>query len=654
MPALRTVIFCLTLLAASLAPTAVAADLWTPMTAEEAQLTDSAIDPGAGAEILFYNGTIDDTEGSVAYFKHHMRVKLFNQAGVEAYLKWLIKYDSDSTVGKIQARTYKKDGTVVVLDRATIVDQQIERLNKNKVRAKSVALPGLEPGCVVEIYWEVTSDDVMVIPLDLQFEHPARRIHYEFSPYESMALASLTVNFKGVIQPQDRHGRYQIENTNVPGFKTEPYAPPESQFRSSILVWYSRDQSRSVEEHWTDYSYKLHQKINELGRANRDIKNLAAQLTQNLPSEDAKLSRLYEYCVTSIKNKDYGYAGYTEEEYEKLKDNNSAADTLKNKYGTATDINYLFIALARALDIDARVAMTVDRDTYLPSYSRKHSPLLDQMIVAVRTGNTWRFFDPGSIFVPYGCLCPENEGVLALIADPSKAIHAITPHTPPERSQYKRTSTFTLNAEGELSGIVNLTFTGHAEYLMKDELDDDTRQEQEDFIREQVTDHLPLAEVTALSIEGVRSPTAPLKISYHLRIPQYADRTGQRLLFQPAVFQKGQTARFTAETRANPISFRRNLTIEDENTITLPPGFTLEEASAPSPLNMQQMGNYEVVLSYNRARGFVVYRRQLTERCFTVKSDYYPAVKQAWNKVLDQDNHTLSLIEAAPAAGTTP
>lgn len=52
-----------------------------------------------------------------------------------------------------------------------------------------------------------------------------------------------------------------------------------------------------------------------------------------------------------------------------------------------------------------------------------------------------------------------------------------------------------------------------------------------------------------VQVENVTDPAKPLAYSYHVRIPGYAQRTGKRLILEPAFFKYGLPAVFTASTR---------------------------------------------------------------------------------------------------------
>ena len=65
------------------------------------------------------------------------------------------------------------------------------------------------------------------------------------------------------------------------------------------------------------------------------------------------------------------------------------------------------------------------------------------------------------------------------------------------------------------------------------------------------------AQVSGISVENVKDAIKPLVLRYHVKVPQYAQRTGRRLFFQPGFFEQGAPQTFSSAT----VSFRSIFTI---------------------------------------------------------------------------------------------
>ena len=288
---------------------------------------------------------------------------------------------------------------------------------------------------------------------------------------------------------------------------------------------------------------------------------------------------------TNIKNTNDKSSGFTADEIEKLKENKKPADTLKRGVGPGIDVNLLFAALANAAGFEARVALLPDRGK---RFFYRHITIpgaLRPSNIAVRWGPTWKFYDPGFHYVTPDMLRWQEEGVDALIVDESPT-WVMTPISLPEKSKQTRTATLRLDEDGTLEGDITLEETGHLAVDRKEQNDDDSSNQREENLKAGLKKRLSTSEVTNIVFENVTDPTKPFIYKYHIRIPEYAQRTGKRLFLQPGYFEKGVPAIFAASERKFPIYFHFPWSEEDKITITLPKGYAPDNADAPVSINV--------------------------------------------------------------------
>ncbi|MCI0661093.1 MAG: hypothetical protein L0220_08465, partial [Acidobacteria bacterium] len=263
---------------------------------------------------------------------------------------------------------------------------------------------------------------------------------------------------------------------------------------------------------------------------------------------------------------------------------------------------------------------------------------------AVKIGEQWRFFDPGTAYVPFGMLHWEKEGVQALIADPKDALFIQTPLSPSEKSKKKRAARFRLAADGTLEGEVRVEYTGHFAVEMKEGLDGQPQEVCEKKLRDSVIGRLKTAQLSGIRIEGATDPAAPLVYYYKVRVPGYAGLNDEdQLLLQPAFFQKSVGRLFPAIARQNDLYFHYPWTEEDRVTIDLPRGFSIEEGDPPGSLDFGQSGSYFVSLAMTKDQPAVIYQRSLTFKGLRYQRTSYRILKMVFDAIHQQDNHTLIL-----------
>ncbi|HEX7770812.1 MAG TPA: transglutaminase-like domain-containing protein, partial [Pyrinomonadaceae bacterium] len=390
---------------------------------------------------------------------------------------------------------------------------------------------------------------------------------------------------------------------------------------------------------------ELHYVLQPFMKVDDDIKKKSAELIAGAANTEEKVQRLYEFCRANIKNTDDKNAGFTDEQLEKLKDNKKPSDTLKRGVGSSVDINLLFAALTNAAGIEARVALLPDRGkrffdrlVYIPGALRPAS-------IAVRLNASWRFFDLSEKYVTPPMMRWQHEGVDGLLVG-SRTEWLQTPVSPAEKSKEKRVAKLTLNENGTLEGDVTIEYTGHLAIERKLLNGDDSPVQREENLKESVKGRLSSAELTNIGIENADDPLKPFIYKYHVRVPDYAQRTGKRLFFQPGYFLKGIDALFSAGTRRFPVYFHYAWSEEDKITIDLPKGYTLDNADRPAPIKAGEVCMHTINMGVTKDQTQLIYDRTFffgggDVNLFPVET--YSQIKQLFDEIHKADNHMITL-----------
>ena len=76
----------------------------------------------------------------------------------------------------------------------------------------------------------------------------------------------------------------------------------------------------------------------------------------------------------------------------------------------------------------------------------------------------------------------------------------------------------------------------------------------------------------------------PFTYAFHIKISNYAQRTGKRIFIQPSFFQNNKHPMFAASERKYPVYFHYPWAEQDDVEIELPAGYALDNAEAPEPI----------------------------------------------------------------------
>lgn len=646
--------------------TVFAGDDWRPVDPSDLALKVPVVEKDADAEAIFWEVRLsDEVEGDTprTVLRHYVRIKVFSERGRESQSKIDIPFLSNWKIQDIAARTIKPDGSIVAVKKEDVLERTIEKSNGRKIKAKSFAMPGVEPGAIIEYRWKEMRNDRLANYIRLYFQRdvPVQLVKYYIKPLSlpGFEYRMRAQTFNGQTSPftKEKDGFYSVSMSKVPAFHEEPRMPPEDAVRPWMLVFYSKETKLEGEKYWQDYGKRTYEENKSRMKVSDEVKTASAAAIAGASTPEEKLEKLFEFCRSKIKNINDDASGLTAEDRAKLKENKSPADTLKRGMGTGTDIDMLFAALAIAAGFDARMVNLSDRSDTFFDKAFPDDYFIQAYDIAVKVGDHWRFYDPASTYVPLGMLRWQEEAQQALLSDPKEPIWLTTPLSPPEKSKVKRTAQLTLSDDGTLEGNAHIEYYGHMAVYRKEWDDDDSPAQREETLRDAVKKQMSTADVSAIKIENVTDPLKPYIYNYHIRVPGYAQRTGKRLFLQPEFFQHGIGPLFSGSERKYPVYFDYPWSEEDQVTIELPAGFSLDNADAPQPFSAGPVSDYKPLISVTKDGSTLIYKRNFffgggDTIIFPV--DSYARLKNYFDAVHQSDNHTVTLKQAAATATATP
>lgn len=629
---------------------AFAGDDWRPVTPAELQMTAPSVEPNADAEVLFWEVRVDDANLQSLVMKHYIRVKIFTERGREKYSKVDIPFVKGVKIRNVIARVIKPDGSIVELTKNDVFDREIVRKDKIKVMAKSFAVAGIEPGVIFEYQYEESYPGGIAEDMRMVFQHdvPIRSISYFFKPF--MNVRYLKFNMPDIKFEKDKGGFYRATMQNVPALKEEPYMPPEDEVRSWLIVYYVRDkdEGKTATDFWSRLGGRLVRSydVKDTLKPDKEIKAMAEQITAGASTPDEKIRKIFDFCKQKVRNITYD-TSLTSDQKEEIKPNKSASDTLKKMQGRVTEINELFASLVAALGYETRLAFGGDRSEKFFTVEQAHESFIHFSAIAVKVGDTWKYYSPGDLFVPYGMLDWREESTGVLLLGTKDFLQSETPYSVPKDSVARRKATLTLSEDGTLTGKVRMEFTGNLSTERKVDNYKNSPNQREEDLRNEIKRRMSTAEVSNISIENVTDPEKPFVYQFDIKVPGYGQKTGRRLFLQPSFFEYGEQPAFGTETRAYPVFFHYPWSEIDEITIKLPANFELESPDAPAPIaDPTGISRLEYQFFYDTATNTLICKRnfEFGNKGLTVfMPKSYPPLKRLFDYFHTADSHTLTL-----------
>lgn len=640
---------------------------WRDVSPDDLRSNVPKVEPGADAEAIFWEVSVVDDYVPRAGFKtvlnHYLRVKIFTERGREMNSKVDLPFGRvpsqgvDVEISGISCRTIKPDGNIVILRPEDIFEREITKSRGVRTKAKSFAVPGIEIGAIVEYRWkEIRNDEISYyIRLDLARDIPVRFVKYSVRPVRApgFTLGMRIHSFRTTSDfVKESDGFYSTSMTNVPAVRDEPNMPPEYTIKPWLLIFYDSDDSKTpIDDYWKEFSKRTYKGTAAYMKPKDDIKAAAALAVGSATEPIEKIRNVFNYVRGKVKNVDDDANGITAEQKRQLKPNKTPSDVLKRGSGNWAEIDMLFGSMLTALGFDARVARVPLRTE--PAFDRSVSNdfFLRTASIAVKLGDEWRFFAPGTTYTNFGMDYWTVEGQEALISDPEEAIWAKVPISTSEESNQKRKGHMRLNADGSLDGTLELELTGHLASAQKEQYDDlsePARQTKlKEFIKQSVSSS---AEVTEISIENAADPDRPLRFAMKVHIPGYVDKTGSRMFLRPNVFERGANPPFSAGTRKYEVFFDFPWSEDDDVTIELPAGYALENLDVPPTIQGSKgVGSHATSVVLSDDKKVLKYKRTFSfgNGKLEFGVDAYPRLKELFDRFADADSFAVTLKQAA-------
>ncbi len=636
---------------------------WRPITPQDLALKAPIVDPDADAEALFWEVRIDDSADEDLSLRHYVRVKIFTEKGREKFSKFDIPFTKGLKIKDLQARVIKADGTVVEIAKTDIFEREIIKAGGRKIKAKSFAVPNIEPGVIVEYRYKEAINDAGAKGMRLQFQRdiPVENLSYYYKPYNSREPKYQSYNFTDTKFAKDKNGFYLATRTNVPAFKEEARMPPENMVRPWMLltgaqlsltsagpfsIGYTIKDPSSPGRYWGAVSAERAPLTKLMTKSSGDIKKLAADITAGTSSPEDRLRKLYEYCQTQIHNTSFDTT-ITDEQRAKLPQAKSMSDVIKNKAANARLIDMLFGSLANALGMESRIAYTGNRSEMFFTPEMTNEDLIHPAAIAVKVGEDYKFLNPGVPMLPYGMLVWYEEDSWALLVGEDNFLWQKTPLSDQNVSIAKRTGKFNLLPDGTLEGVVKIEYAGQSGLTRKLEGYEDSANKRETDLKDDIKRQVSSAEISDVVIENATDPVKPLIHSYKVRVPNYAQRTGKRLFLQPGFFEYGSTPLFSGATRKYDVYFQYPWSESDNIEITYPKDFELDNADAPGEVaDPQKISSLNINVKVDRANSAMLYKRDFYfgggGRLLFPSASYQP-VKNLFDAFHQSDTHVITL-----------
>ncbi len=632
-----------------------AKDDWLPILPEDLALKDNPLSPGAHAMILYRE---DYTNAEARTVDEYWRTKIFTEEGKTNGDVAIEFTRGREEITNIRARTIHPDGSIVNFQ-GQVFEKEISKAGGRKFLAKTFSFPDVQPGCIIEYKYRVQFNTDYYWNLEWPVQENLFTRYAKFSIVPSTSYHAPVLYWRQYRLPADskpdrqKDGSIMMEIHNLPGIEEEPFMPPVTYLRARVAFFYrSQDdpQNETPEQFWKRVSKSWYEKMEHFIDKKSALEAVVSQTVSPNDPPDVKLRKLYAR-AQQVRNTSYDLRETRQEEKrEKQKEINNVEDALKRGYANATEINELFVGLARAAGFESSLAYVAPRNVNAFYFSMQDTSQLSANIVWVRVGNQDVYLDPASKYYAYPMLPWYETATQGLRLDKQGGVQINVPITEPSGAVRERHVDVHLSDDGTLEGKLEIVYTGQWACAKREGEREEDEAGRKKSITDEVKRWLPSgATFEEVSITGWDKLDDPLRFGGTLRIPGFASAAGHRALVRLTVFESDYAASFQPQKRSNPIYFHYPATEKDTLTLHLPNTFKVE--TLPAPENAKPGAGFEYSVASNQNGDVVSVERSLVIGGMLFPVGNYMAIRTFFNTVKTDDDGQIVLQPAQTAKG---
>ncbi len=586
-------------------------------------------------------------------YSYHDRIKIYNEEGIGA-ADQIIKYykgnkNADSEkISDLEAYTFYLEQDKVKdikLDKDNIFDEK----TSNYYSAKKFAMPGIKPGCVLDIKYKLISPYYFQMDeFYFQKDVPVYYSEYEISTpeyfnynYNIKGLVALDVtedrtpgriNYSYVqdVSTDLRVNRQRKNETltfttnikkytgsNIVGIKTEPYVYSMENFKSSIQLelLFTKFPNAGIKYYtktWNDIASQLDNSKSFGDQLRKKYKKMDELLNEVADmDEESKIATIF----SNIQKQ------FTWNSYNNAKTNKGIKNLIEEGTGNAAEINLLLVNVLQRAGIQAFPMVYKTRNAGYLNITNPTIAELNYLVAVIIQDEGVMYLDAtdknlGTDMLPSRAL--NLKGVVVMEKQGQEI--PINNHNKGSKNEV-----FTLAIDGEnLIGTYQQSTKGYEAYNARKKY-----KSSEEFVAHLQNDNIAIsnAEVKDYNVVNKR-----ISVKSDIKLSGHTQEIDDKIFIDLMVGQKKFKSPFKSQERNFPLFFDSKLSETKIIKIGIPEGYQVE--SLPEMLNIASPEMYVKYLIKSEIVGSVIVitlRNSINKTI--IAPDYYQSVKSVFDGV---------------------
>lgn len=632
-----------------------------------------ASDSGAAAVVVADVGLTefvsDHSDVSIVMeFTRHTRIKIFNKNGFDAATVNINLYAPSSgseSIINFKAVTYNLDAGKVVASKVENDAIFTEKSGKNW-QVKKFTFPDLKEGSVIEYSYTIRSPYFFELrPWVFQGAYPSLWSEYTvgipeyykyvklsqgYQPFAFEEKSTKSVKFEFRVRESNNNtgtttgpissvNTYSLQPTvdefrwvmkNVPALTMEPFTTTVAnhlaklEFQLSAIVYpqtapkqFMSDWAKAATDLWEDENFGL-----SLSRNNNWLDEVIDPLLKGLNSPNEKARKLFYFIRDN----------FTADDRWNYRLTKPLKDILKDKSGSASDLNLLLLSMYNHLKLPALPILLSKRSRGVTS---EMYPLMDRfnhVVVAVELDSQAVFLDASQANNGFGRLPLDcYNGHARMVGKDELSPVYFSADTLVETSLTD--ISFTSPGKETYQGSIVQNLGYHNSVALRGKLKGTNEEQKKQLLAKDLPEFI---ELKGLSVEALNQPEEPVSVIMNVAMNLF--NGDERIYFNP-MFQFGQSKNpFTAAQRLYPVELPYQMNDNLLLTLDLPKNYTVEEMPKSMRLRINEDdGKYEYLISYDKQINQVMFQRSFVLNKADFPNTDYETLRNVFDMVVKKE-----------------
>jgi transglutaminase-like putative cysteine protease len=641
---------------------------------EDLRMTVYPEDTTAAAVILGDFGVtlfnISEDQGFFLNFTRHTRVKILKKSALD----W-----ADFSIGLYLGESGEKEditmikGTTYNLEDGKVVKQKLDRnaiftdLEDKNHQITKFTMPNVKVGSVIDVTYTVESPFTFTLnSWYFQNEIPVRKSVYcvnipEYYNYKNwtsgyvpiqkesdtrretfqfMQSAKIDPGIEGGRQSgsmvsfaaQVTHWVYTAEN--VPAFINEPYITTRFDYLSAVeFELMSTNFPGSINKYYTRKWDDINRELmddSDFGKQldnSGHLKDQIAKINSQTSDPKEKMIQAYEYIKKSIA---------WDSRYRKW-----PTQTIRKAYndgeGSSSDINLNLVAMCRALGLDANPVLVSTRSNGKIKPGQVILTQFNHVVAAVKIGDMMYVLDAINPYCPYTILPPNTlNGKGMMVSEKGYQWVDLYSQTPDIRNCFVQLS---LDTEMQFHGQMQKSYQNYSAVDERKYIRSFTDSTEYAKKKEQKISGLTIEQIL---IENLDSIYKPLKIREQISLNDRVMTGGDRIYFNPVLFDRLTENPFKNDERKFPVDYNYPNQYKSITLIDIPEGYSIEELPRPIAISLpENEGRY--IYNINSTGNTIRLSIELTINQTIYPSTNYAEIKKFYEMMVAKEAEQIVL-----------